>query len=485
MKNVILCAAALVFGTVAFAQVGGAPTANTPVTNMSANPNANIGESVQTGNENKVRVRQAGSRNSVYTNQDDGSGTGGNLGIIMQTGDVGPLSGFANAAELRQSGSVNESTMVQAGNRNNAITLQGQGGAPGDDASSGNKARIQQGSGLAEFNFAAIEQNGATNQATTVQGFDNNDAYTIQDGDRNGSMIVQNGGPDDTAGHNALNEQYGNDNQSAIDQRGAGARNNARTIQVGNSNQAKQIQNTIASNGAQGEKGLINQGDDATFQNVAQTLDNQNLYTELSAISNINFGGNGGTSTGSVAYQTQNGKMSAAEIHQFDDGISGGNYAEQLQDGWNQDALITQNAAGNATGNNYARQEQHNDNNEAAIGQVGINNKAYQFQDGKRNLALSAQAGNGNLVNTHQFGNDNVAHTEQRTVGNRALIVQRGGQSYSSSQIGRRNQVDALQLGPNGNFDTDGVICDFDMEIPYDMDFDVPDLTIDNICPDC
>ncbi len=62
MKKLILCAAALALGTMGYAQISGAPTADeTKVTNNSADVQANKGLSIQNGNDN--RVAGASSRN--------------------------------------------------------------------------------------------------------------------------------------------------------------------------------------------------------------------------------------------------------------------------------------------------------------------------------------------------------------------------------------------------------------------------------------
>ncbi len=50
---------------------------------------------------------------------------------------------------------------------------------------------------------------------------------------------------------------------------------------------------------------------------------------------------------------------------------------------------------------------------------------------------------------------------------------------------GGGNQIDVLQLGPNGNFGTDGVQCMFMDEVDLNMNYDVPDFTLDNVCPGC
>lgn len=492
MKKIILCAGALMVGTFAFAQVSGASQAGTAASLPGAPSSANVGESVQNGNDNKVRVRQAGTSQSVLTNQNDGLGTGGNLGQIIQTGSVSSLSGELNLAELNQSGSNNISLTEQQGDQNNAITNQGQN----DLESADNKARIQQGDGnLAESNFAAIDQDGTGNEATTYQTYDNNDAWTKQVGEENLSYIRQNGGPDGSTGHIAQVDQEGDGNLSLVNQSGQGGRNQAYTRQLGDNNVASQTQNTIAMSGGEGEGAMINQGDSALFANVGATLNNPqnngNLYSALQGLDDISNGPLNAGSTSGIAFQIQTGKMSEAEIHQFGDGTAS-NYAEQRQEGWDQDALIVQNAYGSVTsGNNYAKQHQRDDNNDAAISQSGADHKAYQFQDGKRNLALSTQRGNGgNKVNTYQFGNDNKVTTAQKGIDNRALVVQRSGQSYvveqnlagGFSQGG--NQADIMQLGPNGNFATDGMNCMFMDELTPGTTPDIS-LEIGDICPDC
>ncbi len=432
-----------------------------------------------------LQVRQAGTNQSVYTEQSNGTGTGGNLARIRQTGAVTSLSGQLNVAEALQIGTDNQTTLYQGGDRNNAITRQGLT----DNGSANNKALVIQGTGeQSEDNFAAIDQDGSGNQASTTQKWDNSSAYTIQSGVDNKSMIVQSDGEEDAGGNEAFNEQYGMRNESSIDQQGAGF-NDAYTIQEGNDNKAKQVQNTIAMAGGQGETAIINQGNQAAFASVGDALDgnngNGNLYDALNGVDNIMNNGQNNLSFGGIAFQTQVGKMNAAEIHQFGSASFASNQAEQYQEGWNQDALIVQNAFGNEQGNNYARQEQYDDNNEAAIGQNGQNHKAFQYQDGKRNLALSTQRGNGQMLNTHQFGNDNYATSKQRGEANAALIVQRGGQSFMAEQVGTGNQIDALQLGPNGNFATDGVDCSFDEPMDPTMDYTVPGFDLGDVCPGC
>ena len=499
MKKIILCAAALLFGTMAFAQVSGAPEAQVVAPLPGTGGHMNAGQSIQNGDDNAVRVRQAGTENSVYTEQDNGSGGGGNLARIMQTGDVqAGISAYRNAAEVLQSGDDNQSTTVQEGDLNNAYTAQGQN----DDSSARNKARIQQGIGQqAEENHAAIEQDGNDNNASTLQIYDNSDAWTRQIGDDNGSMIVQNAGPNGSDGHEAWNWQSGNGNESSIDQRGNGARNTAIASQIGDDNQSKQKQTTSAGAGMTGNTGTVVQGHPGAHT-IFDQLVGLSVWTDI--IADVNGDANPigvgfGTdlyANGAKAKQVQEGKENEADIFQFGGSVGASNYAEQHQDGagsWGNDAGILQAYYGSGQ-SNYAKQYQKGEVNRAGLVQEGSAHKALQDQRGNYNEALSYQDGEGHLLNIHQRGNTNQAHSSQQGLANRALIVQKGGNSYvleQNSDLGPGdlsaggNQADILQLGPYGDFDYDAIECDFEDPMNLDMNYEVPGFDLDPICPDC
>jgi hypothetical protein len=94
------------------------------------------------------------------------------------------------------------------------------------------------------------------------------------------------------------------------------------------------------------------------------------------------------------------------------------------------------------------------------------------------------------MVNIHQRGDANAATSAQRGVYNRALVVQYDGQSFIAQQNldglgGGGNQIDALQLGPDGDFHDDAIDCYFNDQMDPTMDYSVPSLEIDDICPDC
>lgn len=498
MKKVILGAAALLMCAAVNAQVTdtkGATSSNSTVVAAKAGAavDANTGESIQNGDDNRVMVRQAGARMSVRTVQNNGSGTGGNLAQVWQTGEVMPgPSGLENAVEVLQSGSLNESTSIQEGNYNDALTRQGQN----DDASSGNRALIRQGTGnQAENNFAGIDQDGTDNQAQTQQTYDNSDAWTQQVGNRNWSRINQNAGPNGSDGHLASVEQDGDDNASDVMQSGAGARNSATAVQVGNGNYAKQTQTTDAVQGGVGNSALANQG----YGSISAPLIGSIWSGQLLAVDDVANGAfSGDGSFAGIAFQNQSGSENTAESHQFGaDGVDG-NYSEQNQGGSNNDAFVVQNAYGNpAGGANYARQDQDSNatNSEAGIAQNGFNHKAYQRQSGDDNNAMSTQRGNGNIVNTYQDGDSNRATTAQRGADNQILLVQRGGHSYGVTQnlpngtpVGSPhagNVVDVLQLGPDGDFSTDGIDCVIpDAMTPMDTP-DMGNFTIDAPCDGC
>lgn len=497
MKKVILCAAALAFGTVAFSQqVPGAPVADQSlVPQNSADPEANAGLSIQNGDDNKVRVRQAGELNTAYSIQDNGTGLGGNLAKIRQTGDVNGNaadSGEDNAAEVRQSGTANQSRTRQEGDFNNAYTAQGQN----DAASSGNKASIHQGiADQAENNFAAIEQDGVDNQASTLQTHDNSAAYTRQLGTENKSMITQTAAPEDSDGHLAENYQEGTGNENAIMQSGAGARNTAYSEQVGSNNQAKQTQTTTAAIGGTGNTANNLQGFAGTtnmdITNANAIFDDINDVDDTFATS-FTTGSGTNESFGGIVFQNQAGEDNEMTAVQFGSGADGSNYIEQTQAaGSGNEALAVQNRGnGPGGGDNEGEQFQSGDDNVVGLSQNGTGHKSLQTQLGNRNSAMSSQQGSDNLLNIHQRGDDNNATSAQRGIANTTLIVQRDGQSFVAQQNldglgGGGNQIDALQLGPNGDFATDGIDCGFNMQDDPTMDYTVPSFTIEDVCPGC
>lgn len=460
MNKKIIVIAAILAGTTAFAQygpqyVGAAPTSTLQPALPGAATTANTGLSIQNGDDNKVRVRQAGTNQSVYTNQDNGSGLGGNLARVRQTGQVGPNSGVENAADVIQSGTVNKSTTYQEGDYNSAVTRQGQN----NTASSGNQAWIRQGTGQqAENNVAVVDQDGDNNKAWTQQTYDNSESWTVQNGDGNESQVKQNAGPNNTAGHYAYTNQQGNANENSIDQSGAGESNWAWAYQTGNSNVSIQKQ-TETDTDSQGT-GYVNYAlaDQGAFQNGLITAASLADLYAVDPDANPQVAALNPVSEDNVAFQTQDGGDLDAETHQY----GRYNYSEQNQTGYGNDAFIGQNTNSNNDGN-YGRQDQSGTQSFAILGQFGSGNKAWQRQGaGDDNKVVSSQIGDYNLLNTYQDGDGNRGNTVQHGEFNAALLVQRGGHSYTIEQDGTGNQADILQLGPNGDFDNDGIDCSFE-----------------------
>ena len=500
MKKAIFCAIALMVGGMTYAQVTDADGNVSPVTTPvpilgGAAIDANTGLSIQNGDDQRVRVRQAGTYQSVYTNQDNGvTGTGGNQAAVRQTGSVTATSGVANAADVLQSGTTNSSWTRQEGDDNHAVTHQGQT----DGTSTNNRAKIRQGTGQqAEDNFAAITQNGVDNRAQTQQTYDNSDAWTQQTGLENKSMIVQDAGPNQTAGHYAMNQQKGERNESFINQQGNGARNTARALQIGNDNQAKQMQTATDGAGGTGNDAGIMQGYENNAQRSAVVPEAMTQWSSIGSNVDANatsFYWAGQPAEYNKAKQTQTGSDNSAGLYQLGGSLSGSNYGEQEQDGSLNNAGMIQSHVPNTGADNYAKQNQSGANNTAGLLQEGTSHKSLQFQDGDDNNSLAFQRGQGHLLNTHQFGVGNTAHSTQSGLENKALIVQHDGQSYSVEQnVGLAwndyteggNQADILQMGPDGDFGAGAVDCAFDAPMDLDMDYDFPAVDLGDICPDC
>jgi len=304
-------------------------------------------------------------------------------------------------------------------------------------------------------------------------------------------MVVQSGGVQGSDGHEALTYQLGEYNESSISQSGAGGTNRALANQVGDNNKAKQSQTTTAAAGMTGNQGSIYQGyvGDVVGGSQDYPLYGEVLFDQVIPLDSYGGATVGPTSSHAVAFQTQNGKEQRANIDQYGGSADAYNYGEQEQAwGWGNDAYMLQEQEG-ASGN-YAKQYQGGDNNQVGLAQYGSGLKSAQTQIGHRNNAMAMQQGEGNLLNMHQRGNDNAATAAQQGIGNRALIVQYDGQSYVAQQNldglgGGGNQIDAMQLGPDGNFHDAAIECDFDMPMDPTMDYSIPELEIEDICPDC
>ena len=482
MKKVIFCAVALMSGAFAFAQyTPGAPAQAVQISNQSPNGNANTGESIQDGDNQKVKVRQVGTKNSAASYQDNGVGVGSNQAFIKQIGNVTSLSGRLNRAEVHQSGSRNESTQMQEGDRNSSLVNQ-----MGDD----NVSWARQGTNeQAEKNWVEVQQDGNGNESRTLQTYDNNRALVDQFGDDNKSDIEQRAFSNGTQGHAAEVDQDGNRNQAIIDQDGLGARNEATSIQFGGDNKSYQEQYATSSTNNQGNNALVTQGDGSTTTQIETDLWTNGLLT----VDNIANGSFNPGADNSIARQVQYGTNNAVEAQQFGEGnqslqIQGNSLLAPNSDG--NRALVVQNAYGNpAGGGNKAAQLQGGDDNDAAIGQNGHDHTALQVQYGDDNVAMSTQRGKNNNANIWQIGDDSFATTAQRGQCNNAFITQYDGQSYSVEQNLNdgmpygHNQADIVQQGPGGN-NVGLYSCDLPNVDPGT--YTAPaGLSIDDICPGC
>ncbi len=481
MKKVIFCAIALMLGGMTYAQ-GPTEISQLQPALPGAAIGANTGLSIQNGENHKVKVRQAGTEQSVYSNQDMGTGSiGGNLAYIRQTGAVDITSGVQNAADVIQSGDENQSTTRQEGDYNSAVTKQGQN----NTASSENKGYIRQGDAdQAQDNIAKLEQDGIQNQGKIFQTYDNSDAWTVQNGERNNSYVRQNAGPNQTDGHYAYTMQIGNDNKNKIHQSGTfGGANKAWAYQTGDENQSFQTQvstdlpNSGFFNYAFVDQGAFKYG----FITAAGIADLAALDSQFMP----NLGDLSTFTSGALAFQNQVGTDLDAETHQF----GTDQYSEQNQIGSGNDAFILQDShglgGGRSISGHYARQDQYGTNSFATLSQFGNGNKAWQRQWDDDNVVVSSQIGAGNKLNTNQLGDGNRGNTIQHGHDNAALLTQIGGHSYSTIQHGMGNQADILQLNPDGNFTADYIECNFESPMDAPTMPNIPDLVIDPICNPC
>lgn len=482
MKKVIFCAVALMIGAVGLSQT--TPTAPTAPASAEALPGiipglttANRAHAIQNGSNNKVAVKQIGTSQNAYSDQGDGTGSGGNQARILQTGNVQAASGVKNNAQVMQRGTENQSTQYQFGDKNKALTNQGMN----DSGSEKNRALIQQGATGAqqgEKNLAQIDQDGYKNQARTQQRFDKNEAFTDQDGDKNYADIGQNASPNNSKGHAAEITQNGNDNDAWTRQEGNGARNEATAVQFGDDNYSWQEQDASAASG-NGNNAAVVQGTNV-INPLAASID-----TYMDTHVDSYHVGNNFNSVRNQAFQFQDGDDNIVAAFQTGED----NYSEQHQEGDDNEALVAQNFydPNPANGNNYAKQTQDGDDNTAGIGQNGSNHKALQSQIGSNNRAYSTQQGQYNDVNVHQRGNSNYATTAQRAQDNDILVVQYDGQSAVVEQNltmpGGNNTANIYQSGPDGG--GGAIDCSFDPQLPMTPRNPIDIFNIPDVCQGC
>lgn len=484
MKKVILSAAALMIGGFVFAQI----TPRTPdqavtIANHSSNSDANTGEAVQNGNDQRVYVNQVGRQQSAAVYQNNGAfGAGGNRAWINQVEDQTSTSGYQNLGEVHQKGTNNQSQILQSGANNSALTRQGD---PGLGLSSGNRIAIQQThtghSPSTEIQNNAVEalQYGKDNQMRVRQDHKNNNLYTKSTGNANKIDVLQRSNVNYSDGHGAEINQLGDDNAAFLRQEGNGAGNSSLVVQVGSDNTSMQQQVASATSGA-GNNAFVNQGGAAPTTNIGT-----GGVTALNGVDGQIFSGfSNVTAKESVASQHQDGENNLVEVNQY--GI--GNHSLQKQEGNNNEGLVIQNATGSFYGNNTVHQQQTGNDNYSAIAQKGRDHQAWQRQSGNNNEMLSTQRGSENLTSAYQKGDNNVAYTAQAGHHNKIALSQYNGQSYSVQQNlgfggGADNQASILQQGPGGN-NANIYQCDVSRLTPQTF-VDVDPLNIPDLCPGC
>lgn len=415
MKKVILGAAALLFAAVGFAQ--------------------NTSNSTQTGDDQRVYVRQAGTLLNSTITQGNGSGAGSNRAIVLQRGDQ-------NTSTIDQEGTNNQSYVEQGANftpPTGASSTINQG--KNDDASANNKARVAQHGGVGSQ--TTINQDGGANEATVHQDDTDSDIYITQAGNENKSLVHQ------------LPFYASQNNYAEINQ--TGDENSSWAIQDGNDNDLYATQSGSNNKADQEQLG------DGNYASVTQS------------------------SSGNKARQRQTGDSnSATAVQHATTGPGVDNYVEQNQVGNGNIAFSDQDGDGG-----YARQDQIGDDNQAYIYQyaAGTGNKIYQRQFGNSNNVTSWQtSGSDNRAATFQ-DDFNTGLTNQSGNGNHALLVQKsqGGAGHYGSiiQSGNGNMADVLQLGPGGDWSADAEECFFPDPNPLNCPPPVPEITIGDPCTDC
>ena len=417
MKRIILSVAALLAGTVAIAQTPQTivSPAQQTVPTAAATVGGNYSNVDQKGIGSDALVSQQGTANGSYISQTGTNATNRNTATVLQWGNVQPsISGHLNYSDIAQSGEGNAYTVTQQGDLNENYGVQ-----VGLD----NTALVQQGANTpqqAESNLALVDQDGKDNYAEVQQRWDNNEASILQRNDQaagvgNRSFQSQGANPNQSAGHVAIGEQYGDNNELIQIQDGG-------TSGLGLGNYAESDQGDAAV-----------QATDAFTQQV-QEGDLNEAYSSQRLV-------------GDSAFQEQVGTGNLAVNKQNLIGLaSGGNNSlEQYQAGNNNEARSTQ--AGN---DNQAFQEQYQDDNYSSIfqanGQVA-GNIATSIQNGFDNSSVINQRANGNMAVVDQTGNGQVSVVNQNnplsgspaaTSGsNSAVVIQRNANVALTAQMKR------------------------------------------------
>jgi hypothetical protein len=161
------------------------------------------------------------------------------------------------------------------------------------------------------------------------------------------------------------------------------------------------------------------------------------------------------------AVQTQKGASNDADINQ---GVFGTKdptdpmnrqnkgYAEQFQDGNNNEAVINQRS-GSWGKYNYSLQRQIGNQNEAEVTFFNQGNHSEQIQRGNKNWSQAKSSNGKNDIYTTQVGNQNEAKVLLlNSYGSEAIVLQRGHVNFTDVDAkGERNDINVRQIGNNND----------------------------------
>ncbi|AZQ44072.1 hypothetical protein [Nonlabens ponticola] len=410
MKRVILCASALLAGGFAMAQQPAPQTVPTrtaqtiaprvvTIPTAGASAGSNYSDIDQAGIGSDATVKQQGTAQGSFISQVGSDNANRNDVVVRQWGNVTALSGEGNYGEVDQNGAGNTFYGTQEGDFNQMFSTQ-----VGLD----NDVYVQQGDDTAEQaegNLAIVDQDGSINVASVEQRFDNNQSSITQRnsvGAISGNVSYQDqvANPNQSAGHVAIGEQWGEGNELAQFQVGPGDGNYAEALQ-GN-----------ATDAAQG--GFVQQ---------VQTGSLNEAYATQIGVDN-------------TLYQEQDGSGNTAQAIQADNPASGNDMvAMQYQSGDDHSAYVKQNGS-----LNEAYQEQFGEGNISNIEQRGgVNpleaNLATTLQSGALNQSDILQKTRGNVSFVDQLGNGHQSIINQNANGTSAP----GAQGFNTATVSQRN----------------------------------------------
>lgn len=420
MKNILLSAGAMLIASVAFAQTPATVPATTPsaiavpTPQVSPTLGATVGGNYSNINQKAVGsnalVEQQGTANASYIDQ-TGSDVGNKNNVyVKQWGNVQPsISGYQNHSEITQDGAGNDFTALQQGDTNMNF---------GSQVGLDNTVMVKQGANAAQQaqdNVALSDQDGKDNSAEIEQYYDNNMASITQRNDQvagvgNQSYQLQTANPNQTAGHTAIGEQWGDDNK-LVQMQDSGS------PASGGANHAEAYQGDATA-------GAVN-----AFAQQLQSGDNNEAYSNQFGVNDESF-------------QEQNGSANVAVARQNTLPTNGGdNLLEQYQEGTGNRASADQNGS-----NNQSFQEQYGTNNSAVLtqrqGQI-VGNVALSIQEGMNHQSEINQKTSGNMATVDQTGHGQMSIVNQNYPAGNGTTAQAGA-GYNSATVIQRDANVAL-----------------------------------------